>query len=149
MTCPVCGFAEKKGGKPRSLDQHRRFFGLCRATFAHWPEAHERQFADEHELRAWLTMKAGWRDVAAQIPLAGLARDKALVLVEASIRAAGSFAMPVLHKGTLVIWKPRSIKFATMAHIEFCSLSNAVDDVIRAETGIDPEQLLKEHERAA
>lgn len=148
--CSVCGYAvERAGGKPRSIEQHRRFFGLMRALLHHWPETHPRQFADEHELRTWLTMKAGHREVAAQIPLAGVPREKVAVIVEAALRAAGTYALPILHGDAMVIFKPKSIRFSKLPHLEFCALSDAVDVVIRQETGLDPDVVLKETEQAA
>jgi hypothetical protein len=149
MVCPVCGYKEQKADKARSLAQHRRYFGLLKAVFAHWPETHERQFADEHELRKWCEMKAGWREVAATIPMVGMQRERALMLVEAAIRAAGSYAIPVLHKGDMVIFRPKSISFSRMPHHEFNDLCDRVERVIREETGLDPEQVLREHEHAA
>lgn len=150
MTCHVCGYTEHKpGGKPRSIDQHRRFFGLMRALMHHWPETHPRQFADEHELRTWLTMKAGHREVVAQIPLAGVPREKVAMIVEAALRSAGSYALPILHGDALVIFRPKSIKFAKLSHLDFCALSDAVDVVIRQETGLEPDEVLRETERAA
>jgi hypothetical protein len=148
--CPVCGYVPAKvGGKPRSIDQHRRFFGLMRALLHHWPETHPRQFADEHELRTWLTMKAGHREVAAHIPLTGVPREKVAVIVEAALRAAGTYALPILHGDALVIFKPKSIKFSKLSHLDFCGLSDAVDVVIRQETGLEPDVVLKETEAAA
>ena len=145
--CPVCGFhAEPRKGRARSLPQHRRYFKIMNALFHHWPESHERQFADPEELRAWLQMKAGWRDVAAQIPIVGMPRDKTIMIVEAAIRAAGSNALPVLHGSTMVIFKPRSISFATMGPQEFGHLNDEVERVIRQETGLEPDQLMKETE---
>lgn len=148
--CPVCDFAaDAFSGKPRSIDQHRRFFGLMRALLHHWPETHPRQFADEHELRTWLTMKAGHREIAAQIPLAGVPREKVAVIVEAALRAAGSYALPIVHHNDLVVFKPKSIAFSKLSHLDFCALSDAVDAVIRQETGLDPDQVLRETERTA
>lgn len=151
INCPDCGAVidAASKGKPRSIEQHRRFFALCQAVFHHWPEAHAVQFGDAEECRKWLTMKAGHRDIAARIPLVGLNRDRALIVVEAAIRAAGCYAHPVVHKDSLVVWVPRSISFAKLSHRDFCALNNAVDDVIKSETGLDPEQLLDEHARAA
>lgn len=42
------------------------------------------------------------------------------------------------------VYTAKSIKFSEMPHLEFCALSNAVDEVIKAELGVDPEQLLRE-----
>ncbi len=146
--CPSCGQSFGKR-EPRSYQQLKRFFSVVRVSFHHWPETSSRQFANEDELRAWLTMKAGYRDIAARIPLVGLNRDRALMLVEASIRAAGSYAMPVIHKGDIVIFKPRSISFAKLGHSEFCKLNDAVEAVIEQEVGVPVGTLLKKHEAAA
>lgn len=89
-------------------------------------------------------MKAGAREVGAQIPLTGLSKERAMLLAEAAIRGAGSYAFPVIHGDTLVIFRPKSVSFGKMAHSDFCKLSDAVADVILAETGIDAETLLRE-----
>lgn len=147
--CPECGCViSDKGGKMRSVDQHRRYFGMIRAVFHHWPEAHQHQFSSAEELRAYLQMKAGHREIGARIPIVGVNRERAVLLAEAAIRAAGSYAVPILHGDTLVVFKPRSIAFGKLSHAAFCALNNAVDEVIRAETGLDPEQLLRETEAA-
>lgn len=149
--CPNCGtvLEGQPKGKARSLEQHRRFFGLVRAVFAHWPEWHETQFGDETECRKWLQMKAGYREIAARIPLVGVNRERVMLIVEAAIRAAGSYAVPVVHGDTLVIFKPKSIAFAKLGHQAFCQLNDEVAAVIKVETDLDPDQLLKEHEAAA
>ncbi len=149
MTCPVCGYAEPKKGKPRSWDQHKRYFSLIRAAFEHLPEDFEHQFSNVHEFRKWCEMKVGWREVGAQIELRRVSKEQAMLLAEAAIRGAGSFAVPVIHKDTLVIFRPKSVSFAAMPHLEFCALSNAIDDLIRDIIGVEPKQLLKERERAA
>ena len=147
-TCLHCGVVlEEKN--PRSVPQLRRYFSAIRAAFIHWPEAHERQFSDEEECRKFLQMKAGHREIAATIDLGGASREFAVLVAEASIKAAGSYAVPVLHGETLVIFKPKSIKFSKLSHKEFCRLNDEVDAVIYAETGQKVETLLKETERAA
>lgn len=146
-TCPHCGceLAMPAGGSPRSTVQLRRYFAMIRAAFHHWPEGHERQFSCSEELRAWLQMKAGAREIGAQIPLSGLSKERAILLAEAAIRGGGSWAMPVIHGDTLVVFRPKSVSFAKMAHRDFCDLSDAVEAVIRAETGIEAGDLLREH----
>ena len=149
-SCPACGFALSGTEKAaRSLPQLRRYFAMIRAAFHHWPESNERQFASAEELRAFVQMKAGLREIAASIPITGMRKEHAVVLAEAAIRAAGSFALPILHGDTLVIFKPKSIAFAKLSHTEFCRLSDEVAAVIEHETGISAEQLMKETEAAA
>jgi len=136
-------------GASRSLDQIRRYFAMLRSVYHHWPETHEHQFSDETEMRKWLQMKAGYRDIGAKIPLTGIPKAKAMFLAEAAIRGAGSYAMPIIHGDTLVVFVPRSIAFHKMAHSDFCKLNNEIDEVITAETGLDPDQCLAEHRAMA
>lgn len=148
--CPHCGaMLDEPQGVPRSVPQLRRYFALIKAAFHHWPEAHERQFTSEEEFRKWLQMKAGHREIGATIPLTGISKERAMLLAEASIRAAGSYAVPTIHGDTLVIHKPKSISFSKLSHKAACVLFDEVAAVIRAETGLDPDQLLKETEAAA
>lgn len=113
--CPGCGIViDDKPAKPRSIDQHRRFYAVIRAVYQHWPESHDVNFSSETECRKWLTMKAGWREVAARIPLVGVKPDMAVMLATSAMRAAGAHCVAVHHKNDLVIWKPQSIRFDKM-----------------------------------
>lgn len=138
--CPVCGYHDKGKGKPRSVDQIRRYFAMLRSAFENWPESHEQQFASQEEFRAWVQMKAGAREVGASIPLSGMSKERAMLLAEAAIRGAGSYAWPVLHGDVLVIFRPKSIAFSRMPHDEFCRLSDEVQGIIEAETGMSMER---------
>jgi hypothetical protein len=150
QSCPHCGCDVGPAGKSvRSVPQLRRYFAMIKAAFHHWPETADRQFASADELRAYLQMKAGHREIGATIPLTGMNKDRAVFLAEAAIRAAGSYALPILHGDTLVIFKPKSIAFSKLSHTEFCRLSDDVSDVIFNETGQRGEQLLMETEAAA
>lgn len=150
IICPECGCVMGPGGrKPRSVPQHRRFFGVLAAAFANWPETHERQFTSAEELRAYLLLKAGHRVTGASIPLSGMHKERALLLVEAAIRGAGSYAMPILQGDTLVIFTPKSIAFHSLSHLAFTALSNDVEALIEREIGVSADALLRENERAA
>lgn len=146
-TCPVC---ETKlplsTSKPRSYQQHKRFFIMCRAAYHHWPETHIEQFSSAKECRKYLTMKAGWRDIASKTLLTGIREDKAILLATAVLSGLPKHvgARPVLHNGQLIVWVPRSISYATMPHLEFCALSDAVAEVIEAETGMRVEEMMRE-----
>ena len=148
-TCPHCGSSMDANDKPRSLPQMRRFFGIIRAAFHHWPETAEVQFANEEEARKWLTMRAGWRDVGARIPLVGVKPEAAKMLAAAAIAGAKAHAWPVVHKSELIVWIPRSIAFHSMGPQEFGQLSDAVSVVIQDMTGMDAETLMRESENAA
>lgn len=143
VTCPHCGGVLSKG-KPRSVEQHRRFFALIKAAYDQWPETHERQFSSQEELRKWLTMKAGHREVGASIPLTGMQKERAMLLAEAAIRAAGSYAVPVIHGDTLVVFRPKSIAFEKLEHKAACQLFDEVEAFIEDAIGVPAEQLLRE-----
>lgn len=151
VQCPCCEhvFDTSKTQKPRSLEQHRRFFGLIRAAYHHWPESHEWQFADETECRKWLTMKAGYRELVLQMPMTGMKADIAAIVVGAAFKAVKAFAVAVPYKGQLVVWTPKSIAFMRMPHMEFCALNTAVEDVIKSVFGITGDELLEQHKAAA
>ena len=71
------------------------------------------------------------------------------MLAEAAIKAAGSYAVPVIHGTELVVWKPKSIAFERLSHLEFCSLNNGIDAILQDEIGMSGDELLQHHEAAA
>lgn len=159
MRCPVCEHEiNMKAGKPHSLPQHRRFFGIIRAlALRFWPETHPRQFdGDEVALRKYLIIRAGprFRTVGARVGLEDLhcEREAAMAIAEAAIRAGGDYSIPIVHNGELVVLKAKSVKMTgedRMMHSEFNALSQAVEEVIKAETGLDPDTILAEFKREA
>lgn len=149
--CLVCGYHEKGRGKPRSIDQHRRFYGLVKKAFEHWPEKSGFQPENEDHLRQWLICAAGpqWREFATQDVPPKLRNAELAPFVDklaGSIRErTGRYPFPRLNDWTwkLTVYTARSIKFSEMPHLDFCALSNAVDEVIEAEMGVKPDDLLK------
>lgn len=147
--CPTCGEDVYHPEQKRSLPHLRRYMKLIRETFKHWPEKHVRQFTNVKELRAWLQMKAGHRELVADLPIVGLNKERATILVEAAIRASGSYALPIAHGDSIAIFRPKSVAFDKLGHMEAVGVFNAVEDVIRNETGIEPEQIMREAESSA
>ena len=151
MRCAHCGCEndDGPGGKPRSPEQLRRFFAvIIREAYRNWPESHAVQFATETECRKWLTVKAGYYDVTMRLPLQGVRASTAVMIAEASMRAAGAYAIAREHKGELVIAKPKSIAFNKMGHEQFCKLNDAIAAVVAMETGIDVDGVVMEKEPA-
>lgn len=154
--CPhcLCDIDPEKG-KPRSVEQLRRFFAMLRAMFSHWPEKVEFQPDSLEHLRKWVLCKAGHRD-ATDIPVA-FAEDQpgltklAAIAIEAAIKAAGGFPFVRAHPdgGLVRVFKAKSIAFDKLGQAEFNRLNDEVELAYASETGLDPEQVLKESERAA
>lgn len=145
-TCPHCG----KGGKRRSIDQHRRYFALCKHAFENWPETHDFQPDTAEHLRKWLQVKAGYRTV--QEIDTSRTDPQAMKLMEATLRAAmkatSDYAWTVVHGKKLYVVASRSIAFDKISHGEFCALNDMVAEVIERESGIKVDDLMRETEAA-
>lgn len=141
-TCPHCG----KGGKRRSIEQHRRYFAVIKHAFDNWPENHDFQPDNPEHLRKWLQVKAGYRTV--QAVDTSRTDPQAMKIIEATLRAAmkatGDYAWTVRRGSSLYVLASRSIAFDKISHSEFCTLNNLVQEVIEAETGIKVEDLMRE-----
>lgn len=135
--------------KPRSLDQHRRFFGLVRALFAHWPEAHEFQPDNEEHLRAYLLVKAGHRSIK-EFYVAETAANQSIAQLIPIVSAVmlNRYCWSWVSGDAIKICAPLTTNFREMPHKEACKVYDAVDEYLRS-IGIDPDQYLREHERAA
>jgi hypothetical protein len=149
--CPVCGYHDRGKGKPRSIDQHRRFYGLVRKAFHAWPEKSEFQPESEDHLRQWLICAAGpqWRESATQEVPPQLRNEALAPFVDrfavGIAKRTGKYPFPRLNTWTwkCTVYTARSIKFSEMPHLEFSALSNSVDEVIGAELGVEADALLK------
>jgi len=133
--------------KPRSLPQHNRFFALVAAAFHQWPErgAGDNRFRPDSEdhLRAWLLCKAGHRHIATFHTDADADSVAALIPI-VFLMMANKHAWSWRDGDDIKVCVAKSQSFAAMTHQEFCALSDAVEEVIRVETGLDPEALLRE-----
>lgn len=151
-TCPHCQCdLDPVKGKPRSIDQLRRFFGVLRAMYRHWPEAADFQPHSEEHLRKWVLCMAGHRDVVKTLTMP---RTSNAALMSAFM----AFAEQLLEmdnrfgrwKGsTLAVYEAKSIAFPKLGQAAFNKLNDEVEAVYKSETGLDPEQVLAEQERAA
>ncbi len=151
MKCPHCQCDIDGKGKPRSVEQLRRFFAMLRAMFSHWPEGADFQPHSEEHLRKWATCKAGYGRVVQTLTLPAADNPRL-------VAAMMEFAEQLLEmdnrfgrwKGrTLAVYEAESIAFHKMPPAKFITLNDAVETVYASETGLDPETVLKEHERAA
>jgi hypothetical protein len=147
--CPHCGSGlDPVKGKPRSVDQLRRFFGVLRGMYSNWPEAAEFQPESEEHLRKWVLCKAGHRE-ATDIPMEfmdnGPVTRLAGLAIEMAIKAAGAFAFvrPDSAGGRVRVYRAKSIAFDKLDQSTFNRLNDEVEAVYFAETGIKADNLLK------
>lgn len=143
--CPRCGAQES-----RSTPQLRRFFAVVKAAFHQWPESHRFRPHDSHHLRKWLQCAAGHMTIHhVEIP-EGASAAVVAGACRSVMEIAGGYAfVQVDGDRALNVVIPKSIDYRRLSHRDACRLFQEVEDVIKAEIGIDPEALLKEHERAA
>lgn len=153
MKCPHChSDLDPVKGKPRSLEQLRRFFGVLRAMYHHWPEkVEEFQPHSEEHLRKWILCKAGHGTVVQTLTMPRTSNPSLMA-------ALMSFAEQLLEidnrfgrwKGsTLAIYEAKSIAFHKLGQAEFNKLNDEVEAAYKEVTGLDADEVLKQHERAA
>ena len=135
--CPNCGLdlSQPKRGKPRSVPQHKRFFAMIRAAYAHWPESHRFQPMSEDHLRKWLQAKAG-HHVVTTIDVVGIETNAAILLIAAGLSAAKDHTFTFAADGKFYIFQSKTIAFDTLPHLSACALFDAVADTIESETGL-------------
>ena len=135
--------------KPRSLPQHNRLFAVIRAVFHHWPESHKKFQPDSPEhLRAWLLVKSGHR-IIKTFHLPEDASNVAALFPVAIMALTGGHSWAWSKGNDLFLCMAESIAFDKLGHNAFCALIDDIYSIIRAETGLDPDQLLKQTEAAA
>lgn len=133
----------ERRGKPRSYDQHKRFFAVISAVHSHWPEAHPFQPDSAEHLRAWLLVRA--RHCTIQTFHMSEQADefaRLVPIITATMMRKHCWAKAV--GSELHVCVPNSIDYTTVGHLEFQSINDAVDEIIRAETDLDPKQLLRQ-----
>lgn len=147
-SCPHC---KKPIGHGRSGDDHKRLFALFSAAHHHWPKRHAFQPDDPEHLRAWLLCKVGFRTVShVEVPSDNPAIVKlAMLAAEGAVKAAKGYVFFKPEDGGFSVGAPRSLSFDKCDQKTFGRVREAVEQQIQIETGIDPETMLKEHERAA
>lgn len=154
--CVHCGCdSDPVKGKPRSVDQLRRFFGVLRAMKFHWPETATFQPENEEALRKWALIKAGHRETV-DIPVEWADDQPALTrlasfAIEHAIKAAGAYAFvrPDSNGGRVRVFKAKSIAFDRLDQSQFNKLNDQVEAVYLAETGLNADAVLAAVERAA
>lgn len=146
--CPHCGCdIDQIKGRPRSLDQLRRFFSVLRVMFKNWPEQHEFQPESEEHLRKWVIAKAGHRestDIAVEFSDNAVSPETCAA-IESAIKSAGAYAFVRPHAcgGLVRVYRPKSIAFSTLTQGAFNKLNDDVEAIYKNETGVDADVALK------
>lgn len=148
VSCPECGsifhHTPHPTGKPRSPEQHRRFFLMFKLAFAAWPET-AKQFLNAEDMRYWFTMKVGYREVRKRIPLTGLNKQQAMWFARRIIEDGPDYQVPQLEGNEVVIYVPKSVSFLKMGHLEFNALNTAIQDALEEIGGIKIDQLIDDY----
>jgi hypothetical protein len=135
--------------RPRSLPQHKRFFGLVRALHHHWPEQLEFQPDNEDHLRAYLLVKAGYRSVKTFYPeIKGVSVDFAKMIPIVSAMMLHRYCWAWADGEAVKVCAPESVAFDKLPHKKACQVLNDVEEFVRT-LGIEPDEILKQTESAA
>ena len=147
--CPECG-AVLEPKKARSTRQHNRQFAIFEATFFHWPETHVFRPKSKDHLRYWLVVQAGKFDVIKTVRVRMVDPDELAALLTAVLRTSKDDTLFVEADADLIVVKrAHSIAFDKLTHSDACDLFDAIAEVIKVETGVEAERMLKEMEAAA
>lgn len=122
---------------------------MITAAYHHWPEAHPQQFYDRDEFRLWAQMKSGYYTVQRMSGIRRVTPSMAREIVKAAFEATETRVWPEIRNNELVLFQPKSIKFAEMGPQEFSQLCDDVRLFLSRELGMDVERLMREHENAA
>lgn len=146
--CPTCGHEVKQ---PRSLPQHKRFFGLIRAMYANWPEMQDFQPHSEEHLRKWVLCMSGHRTVIRTLTMPRTSSPSLMAAFmqfsESLLEIDGRFGR---WKGsTLAVYEADSIAFDKLSHAKFCDLNNSVEPLVHEVFGLSGDELLAGMEAAA
>jgi hypothetical protein len=135
--CPHCGvdLSPPKQGKPRSVPQHRRYFGMIKAAFSHWPESHRFKPMTADRLRRWLQAKSGYA-VVKTVDVGTMTRDQAVLAIAAELANADPIHFTAATVDAFYVIESKSIDFDTLPHLSACALFDAVADTIESETGL-------------
>ena len=140
---------DKVPKEPRSVPQHRRFFGLVRALHHHWPESIEFQPDNEEHLRAYLLVKAGYRSVKTFYPeVKGVSVDFAKMIPIVSAMMLNRYCWAWADGEAVKVCAPESIAFEKLPHKKACQVLSDVEEFVRT-LGIEPDEILKQTETAA
>ncbi|MEW5705107.1 MAG: hypothetical protein AB1781_11075 [Pseudomonadota bacterium] len=129
--------------KPRSVDQHRRLFGLIRAAYDQWPEWQKFQPDGEEHLRAWLLVKAKHRRIH-KFSFAGDAGAVAPLIPAITLMMLQKYSWAWPLEDAIAVCVPESIAFDKLSHAEACKVFDDVEDVLRREAKLEADELLKE-----
>jgi hypothetical protein len=153
VCCPLCEGTFNLGAhkKPRSPEQHKRFFALVHACYAHFPEGgHDGFQPDSFEhMRHWLTCKAGpeYRTVDFhQIVDTGnpILNARLMEAVEGILAQDRSPKFARWNGLNLTVFRPKSIAYHAMTHAKFNVLNQAVEDVIQGVFNVTGDELLEQ-----
>lgn len=134
--------------KPRSVDQHRRFFGVIKAAFDNWPETHAFKPDNAEHLRAWLLVKAKHSSIKTFFLGEAEASEMARILPIVAATMMNRYCWCRATDNAVAVCVPESIAFDKIEHSAFCAINDDVEAVIETETGMKADDLLKASEAA-
>jgi hypothetical protein len=118
-----------------------------------WPDDTQSGFRphSEEHLRKWLEMMSGHFTVTKQARINSMDPDKVYALMCAFFQHSEDTTLfNELDQNLLIQKKTKSISYeAIKESVEFSRLKDVVCEIIENETGVAPDKLLRETERAA
>lgn len=153
--CPECGCVL---GRARSIPDLRRFFGVLRQAWLHWPEHHHFQTPSTETFRGWALVQAAWCEVdfvpypdtsdappGVEEHLKRMFRNTVeATLDSARRRTRTGYAELRISAGGAEILYPKSISCKAADQKEFNPVREAVEALLESVIGVSAQQLLEE-----
>jgi hypothetical protein len=134
--------------KPRRLKHHRWWFACIAGYFDNWPTNCEFQPDCAEHLRAWATVKAGYRDILGERLDHNEGDSIAMMefVTKCLIRQRErGYGFVTIHNNSLVFASPKSIAFDTLDQAAFAPIANQILNVLEAASGISVASMMAEN----
>lgn len=145
--CPCC---KQPVAHPRNYERHKALFGLLRPAFYYWPDPDVEEFRPNNteHLRAWLLVKAGWKE-SEDLKISGQSKKYGMIMALAFMnrkRDKVAVDFEELPDGIRAYW-PKSVAYNKCPEDKFKKVLTAVTEIVENIIGVDVKQMRENYKR--
>jgi hypothetical protein len=145
--CPTC---KQVVPHPRNYERHKALFGMLKPAFYYWPDPEVEPFRpnDAEHLRAWLLVKAGWRE-SEDLRISGTSSKYATIMAMAFLnrkREKTAVHFEEMKDGIRVYW-PKSVAYTKCSEDQFRRVLTNVTEIVEEIIGVDVKTMRENYKR--
>jgi len=145
--CPTC---KQVVPHPRNYERHKALFGMLKPAFYYWPDPDVEPFRpnDAEHLRAWLLVKAGWRE-SEDLKISGTSSKYATIMAMAFLnrkREKTAVHFEELKDGIRVYW-PKSVAYNKCSEDQFKKVLTSVTEIVEDIIGVSVKEMRENYKR--